>query len=115
MILVLFIFSLLYPLAGLRPAHGPESGLAPAAAAGPVLTYAHPFSAEMSNDLMFAKAESYLLGHSLLTTLAVASFQKDIEYQPDYPWGRILALVEVLFTSTLIALFLLAVRRQFRR
>jgi hypothetical protein len=36
-------------------------------------------------------------------------------YEPSYPWGRLLALFEVLLTSTLIALFLLAVRRQFRR
>jgi len=32
-----------------------------------------------------------------------------------YPWGRALALLEFLLTSTLIALFLLAVRRQFKR
>ncbi len=50
-----------------------------------------------------------------MTALYVAAFQKDFVYEPSYPWGRVLALLEVVLTSTLIALFLLAVRRQFRR
>jgi uncharacterized protein YjbI with pentapeptide repeats len=54
-------------------------------------------------------------GHSLMTALSVAGFQKELIYQPAYPWGRALALLELLLTSTLIALFLLALRRQFRR
>ena len=53
--------------------------------------------------------------HSGMTTLAVASFQRDLGYEPLYPWGRALALVQLVLTSTLIALFLLALRRQFRR
>jgi hypothetical protein len=56
-----------------------------------------------------------LLGHSLMTTVEVAAFQRDLAYEPTYPWGRLLALLEILLTSTLLALFLLAVRRQFRR
>jgi hypothetical protein len=54
-------------------------------------------------------------GNSLMTAVSVAAFQKEFKYEPRYPWGRLLALLEVLVTSTLIALFLLAVRRQFRR
>jgi hypothetical protein len=50
-----------------------------------------------------------------MTTLAVASLQKELRYEPFYPWGRALALVQLVLTSTLIALFLLALRRQFRR
>jgi hypothetical protein len=50
-----------------------------------------------------------------MTALSVAGFQKELIYQPAYPWGRALALLELLLTSTLIALFLLALRRQFRR
>jgi hypothetical protein len=45
----------------------------------------------------------------------LAAFQRDLAYEPSYPWGRLFALLELLLTSTLIALFLLAVRRQFRR
>ncbi len=38
-----------------------------------------------------------------MTALAVAAFQKDLVCEPTYSWGRLLALVEVLLTSTLIA------------
>lgn len=44
-----------------------------------------------------------------------SAFQKKIVCEPNYPAGRLFALAEVALTSTLIALFLLAVRRQFRR
>lgn len=56
-----------------------------------------------------------LLGHSLMTAVGIASFQREPTYEPAYPWGRLLAILETLFTSTVVALFLLAVRRQFRR
>ena len=49
------------------------------------------------------------------TALYIAAFDKDLVYEPSYPWGRLLALIQVLITSTLVALFLLAVGRQFRR
>ena len=54
-------------------------------------------------------------GHKAWLNLGVAAFQRDLAYEPSYPSGRLLALLELLLTSTLIALFLLAVRRQFRR
>ena len=44
-----------------------------------------------------------------------ATFQHNPEYTPSYPWGRVLAIIETLVTSTLSGLFLLAIRRQFRR
>ena len=50
-----------------------------------------------------------------MTTLSVAAFQREFVYEPSYPGGRALALLELLLTSTLIALFLLAVRRHCRR
>lgn len=56
-----------------------------------------------------------LAGNSLLTSVEVAAFQRDLAYEPTYPWGRLLRLLELMLTSTLLALFLLAVRRQFRR
>jgi hypothetical protein len=59
--------------------------------------------------------EMGLVGKSLLTAIDTATFQKDAEYAPAYPWGRALAIAETLLTSTLFALFLLAIRRQFRR
>jgi hypothetical protein len=38
-----------------------------------------------------------------MTSLDVAAFQRDLAYEPSYPWGRLLALFELLLTSTLIA------------
>jgi uncharacterized protein YjbI with pentapeptide repeats len=59
--------------------------------------------------------ELHLVGRSLLTVLDAATFQKNPEYVAKYPLGRVLILVQTLLTSTLFALFLLAIRRQFRR
>ncbi len=53
--------------------------------------------------------------HSLMTSLSVAGFQRELRYAPSYPWGRMLALFELLLTTTLGGLFLLAIRRQFKR
>jgi hypothetical protein len=50
-----------------------------------------------------------------MTAIGVAAFQRDLACEPCYPWGRLLATVETVLTPTLVALFLLAVRRQFRR
>ena len=56
-----------------------------------------------------------LLVHSGMTSLSVAGFQKELRYSPGYPWGRALALLELLLTTTLGGLFLLAIRRQYKR
>lgn len=56
-----------------------------------------------------------LLVHSGMTALSVAGFQKELRYSPAYPWGRALALLELLLTTTLGGLFLLAIRRQYKR
>jgi hypothetical protein len=50
----------------------------------------------------------------LTSQFQVATFQKDLDYEPSYPWGRLLALLELLLVSTLVALFLLPVRRQLK-
>jgi len=53
---------------------------------------------------------------SFMTTVGVASLRRDFaDYEPQSVSGRFAALIELLVTSTLVALFLLAVRRQFRR
>lgn len=53
--------------------------------------------------------------NSLMTSLSVAGFQRELRYVPSYPWGRMVALFELLLTTTLGGLFLLALRRQFKR
>lgn len=60
-------------------------------------------------------AEARLAGKGAITSVDAATYQKSAEYAPAYPWGRVLAIIETLLTSTLFALFLLAIRRQFRR
>jgi uncharacterized protein YjbI with pentapeptide repeats len=56
-----------------------------------------------------------MLLHSLMASLSVAGFQRELRYAPGYPWGRMWALFELLLTTTLGGLFLLAIRRQFKR
>jgi hypothetical protein len=72
-------------------------------------------SVALSSSHPLWRARLALVGHSGMTSLYVAAFQKDLTYQPSYPSGRLLAVAELLLTSTLGALFLLAVRRQFKR
>ena len=60
-------------------------------------------------------AEARVLGKSTITAVDTATFQKGAEYSPAYPWGRVIAILETLLTSTLFGLFLLAIRRQFKR
>jgi hypothetical protein len=60
-------------------------------------------------------AEAKLIGKSGITAIDTATFQRTPEYTPVYPRGRVVAIVETLLTSSLFALFLLAIRRQFRR
>ncbi len=60
-------------------------------------------------------AEVGLVGKGAITSVDAATFQKSAEYAPAYPWGRVLEIFETLLSSTLFALFLLAIRRQFRR
>ena len=59
--------------------------------------------------------EAKLIGKSGITAIDTATFQRNPEYSPVYPWGRALGILETLLTSSLFALFLLAIRRQFRR
>jgi hypothetical protein len=107
---VLVLFAALYPLLGLRPAEGKS----PAAKTTSVQVKT---PSPQETDLRYWNYErpGRLFWHSAMTSLGVAAFQRDLAYEPSYPWGRLLALLELLLTSTLIALFLLAVRRQFRR
>jgi uncharacterized protein YjbI with pentapeptide repeats len=119
--IVLVIFTVLYPLAGLslgKPAAQVSATVAQQASppvAASEVSYWH--FAEFLREYPGRKwiGGFAFFGHSLMTTLGVAVLQKELRYEPAYPWGRALALVQLLLTSTLIALYLLALRRQFRR
>ena len=109
---VLAVFTIFFPIPGLvltKPDSGEAPRLLSPLSYGDFTTYLHAYQGPAwVGTLAF-------FGHSLMTALSVAGFQKELIYQPAYPWGRALALFELLLTSTLIALFLLALRRQFRR
>jgi hypothetical protein len=126
LLVVIALFALLYPWPGVEFDFDPGKGPKPTSAALMevcptihssavlLLAYAHPCG-DHDIDAGNWRARIHLVGHSALTTLYVAAFQKEIVYEPNYPAGRFFALAEVVLTSTLIALFLLVVRRQFRR
>ncbi len=128
----LFVFMLAYPIAGLRLSEAArkssavgaihESPLRKIGTAQPTsppgvsdVTYRRFF--QFVNDHPRGRACGALafFVHSFVAALDVAFFQKTPEYEPSTTLGHVLTLVELLLTSTLIALFLLAVRRQFRR
>jgi hypothetical protein len=104
----LLFFTLLFPLTGI-------SVSAPTAS-NPltVMSYHSVWPAQSPiHDKVWAEAK--LLGRSAITALDTATFQRTPEYSPTYPWGRLAAVSETLLISSLFALFLLALRRQFRR
>jgi len=122
LLIVLAVFTMLFPWAGLELnenlSHSNSTVAAPQA---PPPVGTSELSYKHFKDFIRAYpgrkwgAPAAFFGNSLMTVLSVAGFQKELKYEPTYPWGRALALLELLLTSTLIALFLLAVRRQFRR
>ncbi len=59
--------------------------------------------------------EGKIVAKAAIAAVDTFTFQRNAEYLPGYPWGRVLAILATLATSTLFALFLLAVRRQFKR
>jgi hypothetical protein len=112
---ILFAFALLYPVAGLHYDSAKDPNAVSGTAQTPkVLTYWDPFPPGQVSTGQH-KAQWRLFGHSCVTALDVATFQRDRTYEPVYPWGRLLFLIEILLVPTLFGLFLLAVQRQFRR
>jgi hypothetical protein len=119
--LLLVVFTLVYPLVGLRPSaksasEVPNASLAASPGEGVAeLSYANfvRYGATCPHGTKLTYAS--LLGHSLMTTIGVAAFQRDLAYEPTYWGSRLLSWLELFLTSIFIALFLLAVRRQFRR
>jgi hypothetical protein len=100
----------LFPVTGLELKQ-PKSGNA---AGNAIVTYQSVWNRQDSwtNNLW---TEGKLVIKSGITAIDTATFQRNPEYTPVYPSGRILGIIETLLTSSLFALFLLAIRRQFRR
>lgn len=122
---VLVAFGLLYPVAGLHHDSSRDFSLTSRpdlsgadsvrAVERSVFTYWQPLPGEEGDYLARWHARARLFWHGIWASVFIALFQRDLLYEPLYPGGRILAAFEQALTSTLFALFLLAVRRQFRR
>jgi uncharacterized protein YjbI with pentapeptide repeats len=120
---ILLLFTLAFPLPGLTGSTPAPASNASTQPITPVASAATPTDLSYRNFAAFTSAypegklagNAAFFGNSLMTALSVAGFQKELTYQPSYPWGRALALLELLLTSTVIALFLLAIRRKFQR
>lgn len=113
MVVTLVGFGVVFPAVGLK--YVPDQDFAAAKGAQPyVLTYWHAVP-NGGADPGWWKADVGLLLDGALTSVEVAAFQKDRMFEPAYRLGRVLSLGEMLLISTLFGLFLLAIRRQFRR
>jgi len=107
---VLLLFTLLYPFAGLRPVTARTQATVPVTQVKPIAYWNLPEATG------WVPRPVLLVGHSFMATLAVASLQREAAYyEPAYGLGRFLGILELALTSTLAALFILAVRRQFKR
>jgi hypothetical protein len=107
---ILFAATLLFPVTGLelkQPKPGHSAGNA-------IVTYNGVWYKQDSWANNFW-TEGKLVIESGITAIDTATFQRNPEYTPVYPRGRVLGISETLLTSSLFALFLLAIRRQFRR
>jgi hypothetical protein len=80
-----------------------------------ILTYSILNNAAEAEGLPKWPLFGRLWWNGLISSVMIAMFQKDLMFEPAYPWGRVLMIFEMVLTSTLFALFLLAVRRKFRR
>ena len=107
---VLLAAALLFPIPGLELKQAGSGNAASSAS----VTYSSVWNRQDGWTNKFW-AEAKLIGKSGITAIDTATFQRTPEYAPAYPWGRVVAIFETLLTSSLFALFLLAIRRQFRR
>jgi uncharacterized protein YjbI with pentapeptide repeats len=107
---VLLLFALTYPASVLNcqsvAGSSPDKPIA--------LSYSCPIKPGDDPSQLW-RSRAKLIGHSFMTTLDIAAFQKEPFCKPSYPYGRLMEFLETLLVSTVGAVFLLAVRRQFRR
>lgn len=101
----LLVFALVYPALGLRDTT--HVGLLS-------FTYSSAWSKQDSFTRNLVH-ETRVFGAGLMVALDVATLQKSGDLVPVYPLGRALSVFQTVVTTILFALFLLAIRRQFRR
>ena len=123
LLLMLALFTFIYPACGLHHVSGEKgSSSKPVAQTNLIATNTDEISYANLSQFLSASQNGKLRGivrffvQSAMTSVSVASLRRDFaDYEPQSVAGRFAALIELLLTSTLVALFLLAVRRQFRR
>ncbi len=104
--LLVVAFGLIYPLVGLHQTRGVDEHV--------TSTYRALLYGTHTGKFPLWK-EVQLAATGLLTSLNIATYQKSLEFSPSYPWGTLIQTIEMLSVWTLLALFLLAIRRKFRR
>jgi len=108
--MVLAIFAVLYPAVGI------DLNIPDASKSGDTLMGYWNYSSFFRSHWNEHPSGFFgMMVHGLMTSLSVAGFQRELRYAPSYPWGRLLALFELLLTTSLGGLFALAIRRQFKR
>jgi uncharacterized protein YjbI with pentapeptide repeats len=116
---VLVGFAFLYPVLGTYPTTGmalnPEGTVYAKDSAQNFLNYWNYAAFFGAHPTEYPSGWLGMMLHSFMTSISVAGFQKELRYMPCYPWGRMMALAEMLLTTTLAGLFALAIRRQFKR
>jgi uncharacterized protein YjbI with pentapeptide repeats len=106
---VLILFTVLYPITGLSDTRLHSPVMVPA-----VRTYWRP-ALDGPSYTHACKARCQLIMDSAIVSLEIGAFQKDRDLEPAGRVGHVLMLVEIFLTSTLVGLFFLAIRRQFKR
>jgi hypothetical protein len=118
--LVVFTIALLY--SGLRPVPGraaarlaslPQVSGQPGT--GEELSYSRYIRFGIRDQTGRETGAGSLFLDGFATVVGIGLLQRDLPYEPATRFGRLLTYAELLFTSTLAALFILAVRRQFKR
>jgi hypothetical protein len=123
LLIVLALFTLGYPACGLHRVSTEKGSLSqPVVQTGSlsantdVINYANFFQFQSAYPNGKLHGTGGFFAQSAMTSVSVASLRRDFaDYEPQSVSSRFAALIELLLTSTLVALFLLAVRRQFRR
>ena len=118
LLFLLVLFPATYPLIGLRP-----TNRVLISAAGQTLQSHQPailsYTAYIRSGGQYAGAHSkticQLLVDGEITSVDTALLRRNLAYEPVGGWGWLAMRLEFALAATLFALFLLAVRRQFRR
>jgi hypothetical protein len=120
--LALVVFTIAVLCSGLRPVPGraaarlaslPQVSGQPGT--GEELSYSRYIRFGISDQNGRETGAGSLFLDGFATVVGIALLQRDLPYEPATRFGRLLAYTELALTSTLAALFILAVRRQFKR